>query len=52
MASKVTFDTATQTIKISSGITAIDFKEDIFSDGKRDWLENESLSRIKFPIQT
>jgi len=54
MAAKVTFDPTTKIISVTqapvSGEVNIDVKIDIYSDGKEDWLANESLSRFRFPI--
>ena len=50
MANKVVFYPLTKTIKINSGITAIDFKVDIYSDGKEDWLDT-AYNKYIFPVR-
>ena len=51
MANKVVFYPLTKTIKINSGITSIDFKVDIYSDGKEDWLSTD-FNKYKFPVRS
>lgn len=55
MGQKVTFDEITKTINITQapdgdGETLIDVKQDLYSDGKEDWVANENLRKFEFPI--
>jgi hypothetical protein len=52
MATKVTFDPTTKTIKFKTGVTSVDFQVDIYSDGKEDWLSSETLSKYIFPVRS
>lgn len=52
MANKVIFDPLTKTIKFKAGITSIDFQQDVYSDGKEDWLTNASLNKYIFPVRS
>jgi len=52
MAAKVTFIPSTKTIKAKAGVTNLDWKVDIYSDGKEDWLTDASLTKFRFPITT
>ena len=56
MANKVLFDPITKIIEVTeapvSGTVSIDFKIDVYSDGKEDWVTNPTLNKIKFPIRS
>ena len=57
MANKLTFDPLTRTIQIIEapdvdGEIFIDIKTDLYSDGKEDWVADESLRRLQFPISS
>jgi hypothetical protein len=59
MAAKVTFDPVTRIITVTQApvlvddewIIPFDIRADLYSDGKRDWLANEDLRRLIFPIR-
>jgi len=55
MGAKVTFDPTTYEIQVtlapSSGIITLDFRRDIYSDGKEDWRVIDALSKHAFPIR-
>lgn len=51
MSEKVVFYPLTKTIKINSGVTSIDFKVDIYSDGKEDWLSTD-YNKYVFPVRS
>lgn len=55
MGAKVTFDSANRLIipigpPDGDGVIAIDVQVDVYSDGKEDWLTDNTLNRFKFPI--
>jgi hypothetical protein len=55
MGAKVTFNELTKIIEIDeapdgNGDILIDVKVDLYSDGKEDWVANESLRKFYFPI--
>jgi len=55
MGQKVSFDEINKIINITvapdaNGDINIDVKEDLYSDGKEDWVANENLRRFQFPI--
>lgn len=58
MGLKVTFITSTRTIVIDQAPTLengdwvvdINVKDDLYSDGKEDWLADEALRKLRFPI--
>ena len=50
MATKVTFNTLTKTIKFNSGVTSVDFKTEVYSDAKEDWISDSSLRKYPFPF--
>ena len=55
MGAKVTFNELTKTIEIDeapdgNGDVLINVKVDLYSDGKEDWVANESLRKFQFPI--
>jgi hypothetical protein len=52
MGVKVTFEPTTKTIKFKSGVTSVDFRDDVFSDGKEDWLASADLRKYKFPVRS
>lgn len=52
MATKVTFISATKTIKFNPGVRTIDFQTDVYSDGKEDWLVDSELFRFIFPVRS
>jgi len=60
MGAKVAFDPTTRTIEITLAptlvngeyVTNLDVQVDLYSDGKEDWLANESLRRVRFPISS
>lgn len=55
MATKVSFDPLTRIIQITeapvNGETVLDFGKWVYSDGKHDWIANESLRKLRFPIE-
>lgn len=56
MGAKATFDPLTRVITLTeepdeNGDVTIDVQVDMYSDGKKDWRQNESLRRLKFPIR-
>lgn len=55
MGAKVTFNPVDYEIVVTAapvdGIVSLDFKIDIYSDGKEDWLADVSLTRFQFPIR-
>lgn len=56
MGAKASFNPMTRVIDIiaapdGNGEILFDFKQDLYSDGKEDWLANESLRRLRFPIR-
>lgn len=55
MGAKVTFNELTRTIEIDeapdvNGDVNIDVKVDLYSDGKEDWVANESLRKVIYPL--
>ena len=52
MASKVIFYPLTKTIKLKPGVRSLDFKVEVYSDGKEEWLADASLRKYIFPILT
>jgi hypothetical protein len=55
MGQKVDFNANTKIITVtqapdSNGDIAINVKQDIYSDGKEDWVGTESLRKFRFPI--
>lgn len=55
MAEKVTFDPINRIIQITQAPdindqVVIDINKHIYSDGKEDWISNDSLRKLKFPI--
>lgn len=56
MANKVLFDPNTKIIEVIeppvSGTVSLDFKIDVYSDGKEDWITDPTLNKIKFPIRS
>lgn len=57
MGSKATFNPATRTIQLTeapdgNGDITISVKQDLYSDGKEDWVANEALRKMEFPIRT
>ena len=55
MGAKVNFNEITKIITVTlppdaSGEIYIDVKEDLYSDGKEDWVNNENLRKFTFPI--
>jgi hypothetical protein len=55
MGSKATFDPLTRIITLteapdSNGDVLLDIKVDLYSDGKEDWVADESLRRLIFPL--
>lgn len=54
MAAKVTFDPVTHEINVvdvGGGIIALDFKVDVYSAGKEDWLADSALAKHTFPLR-
>lgn len=55
MGAKVTFDPTTYEIQVtlapSSGIVTLDFRRDVYSDGKEDWRSTDALAKHAFPIR-
>lgn len=55
MGLKVTFNAVDHEIVVTSapisGVVTLDFKIDIYSDGKEDWIADSSLARHTFPIR-
>ena len=55
MGAKVTFNPVTHEIQVTlaptNGITSLDFKIDVYSDGKEDWLADTELAKHEFPIE-
>lgn len=55
MGAKVTFNPVTYEIEVTvapvGGITELDFKIDVYSDGKEDWLADSDLAKHEFPIR-
>jgi len=56
MGAKVTFNEITKIIEITQAPDAndeifIDVKEDLYSDGKEDWVANENLRKFYFPVE-
>lgn len=55
MGAKVTFDPVTFEIEVtaapSSGVISLDFKVDVYSDGKEDWRVDDELIKQFFPIR-
>jgi len=50
MATKVDFDTTSRLIICHVGVTELDVKKDLYSDGKEDWLVDSELNKFIFPI--
>lgn len=55
MGEKVTFNSVTKIITIDeapdgNGDVIINVRQDLYSDGKEDWVSTESLRRVQFPI--
>lgn len=55
MGAKVTFDPLTRIITVTqapdvNGDIFLDVKVDLYSDGKEDWVANENLRRLAFPV--
>jgi hypothetical protein len=58
MGAKATFDILSRTITLTEAPTLIDgewvvnvdVKVDLYSDGKEDWLADETLRRLRFPL--
>jgi hypothetical protein len=56
MGAKATFDSLTRVITLTeapdeNGDVTVDVQVDLYSDGKEDWRQNESLRRLVFPIK-
>lgn len=55
MGLKVTFDPVEYRIVVTtvpiSGVITLNFKVDVYSDGKEDWLASVALARNEFPIR-
>ena len=57
MGAKATFDPLTRIIQLTeapdgNGDVTLDVQVDLYSDGKEDWVANENLRRLRFPIRT
>lgn len=57
MGAKVTFNELTRIIEIDeapdvNGEVFIDVKADLYSDGKEDWVANENLRKVYFPLSS
>jgi hypothetical protein len=57
MGLKATFDAASRTIQLieapdANGDVSISVKQDLYSDGKEDWVASELLRKMEFPIRT
>lgn len=59
MGVKVSFDSVNRIIQVTTApvvingedIIELDFQVDVYSDGKEDWLANEALRKLRFPIR-
>jgi len=52
MAAKFTYDTANKVFLLNSGVTALDARQEFYSQAKLDWKETDSLNKFKFPIES
>lgn len=60
MGAKVSFDTATRIISVTSApvpvgndmVVDLDIQADVYSDGKEDWLVTPALRKLKFPLRS
>ena len=54
MGAKVTFDLSVFEIIVTlapvDGVVSLNFKVDVYSDGKEDWLTDPELAKVLFPI--
>lgn len=55
MGAKVTFDSVNYLMVVTQapvdGVVTLDFKVDVYSDGKEDWLADDELAKDQFPIR-
>lgn len=56
MAAKITFNPATRRVEVTlapdaNGLIVLNVKEDLYSDGKEDWLADATLNKMRFPVQ-